>query len=134
MYLHDDELEVCSGEYAIVFSAALVAYLGLPSVNLAANDCANVTLHRENMNPVSEYAVEVTAPITGMVSDDKYSDIIGFVNGPKGKPLDDHFYKLNTTTASFSINVYYRRKTDGSLNIATCGLDDRWSVTLRVAN
>ena len=92
VYLHDNELEICSGEYAIVFSAAFANYLNLASVNLAANDCANVTIHREKMNPVSEYVVECGAPIQG-VYDTKYTEVIGYVDGPKGKP-EDFFFRF----------------------------------------
>ena len=46
LYLHDNELEICSGQYAILFSAEFIAFFALASVNLAANDCVNVTLAR----------------------------------------------------------------------------------------
>jgi len=133
VYLHDSELEVCSGQYAVVFSGDLVAYFGLPSANLAANDCANVTLHREKMNPVAEYLVDVSAPIDGVFYDGKFTETIGFVKGPKGLSTDSHFFKFSNTPASISVGVYYRMKSDGVIHVANCDSADRWSVTLRIA-
>lgn len=132
VYLHDNELEICSGQYAVVFSTDFKAFLGISSVNLAANDCVNVTLHLEKMNPVSEYAVEVSAPIQGVFYENAYTDIVGFVDGPKGKPLDNHFFKFESTPASIRVSVYYRKKADGKLLIAACDSADRWSVSFRI--
>jgi len=134
VYLHDNELEICSGPYAVVFSGDLVAYFGLPSANLAANDCTNVTLHREKMNPVAEYIVDVTAPIDGVFHDGAFTETIGFVKGPKGLSSDSHFFRFTNTPAIIRVAVYYRMKANGALYIASCDTADRWSVTLRIAN
>lgn len=131
VYLHDDELEVCAGEYAVVFSVAFATYLGLASVNLAANSCANVTLHREKMNPVAEYVVQVSAPIDGVFSDG-FTNEIGYVKGSAGRSLEDHFFRFRKKPSSIHVGVHYRMKDTGMLRIASCDADDRWSVCLKV--
>lgn len=131
LYLHDGELEICAGEYAVVFSAAFVAYLGLASVNLAANSCVNVTLHLEQMEPVSEYVVKVSAPILGAFNE-QFTQEIGYVKSSSGKPAEDVFFPFSVTPPSIHVAVYYRAKDTGDLHIASCDSGDRWSVCLRI--
>ena len=82
------------------------------------------------MNPVSEYVVKCDGPIQG-VFEDQYTEAIGYVAKPKGKPLEYYFFRFSDTPATMVVSVFYRMKSDGSLRIASCAATDRWSVCMK---
>lgn len=89
-----------------------------------------VDTQNHNLDPVVEYIVEVSAPIKGVFTDD-FTDAIGFVDTPSGKPQDDYFFEFDEPCHRMSVVVKYRLK-DGTIRFATCPEGERWSVTLKL--
>ena len=100
--------------------------------NATLEDGDGVDTQNHNIDPVVEYMVEVVAPIKGVFTD-KFTDVIGFVDGKVGKPQDDYFFEFDEPCHRMTVAVKYRLK-DGTIRFATCPEGERWSVTLKTAN
>ena len=113
----------------MTFSDEFASYFRFDvKTTLAPGDFVDTQTH--NLNPVVEYMVEAVAPIKGVFTD-KFTDVIGFVDGKVGKPQDDVFFKFTEPCHRMSVAVKYRLK-DGSIRFAQCPEGERWSVTLKV--
>ena len=78
-----------------------------------------------------EYVVEVDAFQDGASEDGKYTQAIGYVDGPAGKSYDAYEFIMRDTSINVHLRVKYRLKT-GELYTCECEPDQMWSVCLKL--
>ena len=124
-----NDLELLTVSYATVtLSQEFVDYFQFPSTTLTTFDSGRIF---ESSDPVHEYVVEVDAFQDGASEDGVFTQAIGYVNGPDGKPYDSYDFIMQESTTNVHLRVKYRLKT-GALETCTCDLDDMWSVCLKL--
>ena len=124
-----NDLELVTVSYATVtLSAEFVEYFQFPSTTLTTFDSGRIF---ESDNPVHEYVVEVDAFQDGASEDGKYTQAIGYVDGPAGKSYDAYEFIMRDTSINVHLRVKYRLKT-GELYTCECEPDQMWSVCLKL--
>ena len=123
------DLELVTVAYnTVTLSQEFVDYFQFPSTTLTTFDSGRIFA---KSNPVHEYVVEVDASQDGVCEDGEFTSVIGYVNGPKGKPYNYHAFLMKEEPRSVTVRVKYRLKT-GELVTCLCDTDQMWSVCLKL--
>jgi len=112
----------------VTISAEFTAYFEFPSTTIVSFDSGRIN---QSSDPVHEYVVEVDAHIDGASEGAVFTQAIGYVDGPRGKPFDSNAFLIKDSANTVSVRVKYRLKT-GELSLCSCDTDQMWSVCLRL--
>ena len=124
-----NDLELLAVSYATVtLSQEFVDYFQFPSTTLTSFDSGRIFT---SSNPVHEYVVEVDASQDGACENGVFTQAIGYVNGPVGKPYDSYPFFMQESVNNVHLRVKYRLKT-GELVTCVCPDDEMWSVCLKL--
>ena len=112
----------------VTISAEFAAYFEFPATTIVSFDSGRIN---PSSDPVHEYVVEVDAHIDGASEGAVFTQAIGYVDGPRGKPFDSNAFLIKDSANTVSVRVKYRLKT-GELSLCSCDTDQMWSVCLRL--
>ena len=124
-----NDFELLTVTYNVVtLSAEFASYFQFPATTITTFDSGRIF---DNTDPVHEYIVEVDAFQNGASEDGLFTQAIGYVSGPKGKPFDSYAFVMQDSTTNVHLRVKYRLET-GELRNCICGTDQMWSVCLKL--
>ena len=130
-FVYNEALFEMFAKTAIVLSEDFAAYIQSTNVNLAANSVFDAVWNLEEKNPVSEYFVEVIAPITGAFVNGEHTLTVGYVDSPRGACKDGYLFRFEDTVHHIRVRVKYRLKS-GAEKDAVAPANSRWAVTFRL--
>ena len=131
-FVYNEALFELYPKTALVLSEDFAAYIQSTSLNLAANSVFDAVWNLDAKNPVSEYFVEVTAPISGVFLKGQHTSIVGYVDSSIGACLSPYMFRFNDTVHSVRVRVRYRLKS-GEEKDAVAPANSRWAVTFRLS-
>ena len=130
-FVYNEALFEMYAKTAIVLSEDFAAYIQSTNLNLAANSVFDAVWNLEEKNPVSEYFVEVIAPITGAFVNGEHTLTVGYVDSSRGACKDGYLFRFKDTVHNIRVRVRYRLKS-GAEKDAVAPANSRWTVTFRL--
>ena len=126
-----NDLELLTVTYnTVTLSQEFVDYFQFPSTTLTTFDSGRIF---KTSDPVHEYVVEVDAFQDGSSENGAFTQAIGYVNGPLGKPYDSYEFFMKEPITNVHLRVKYRLKT-GELVTCSCDTEQMWSVCLKLGH